>query len=289
MNILEFSEHFYEKIIAEGGDHSTAKSYCVHMKMLMQFYDNKLSSPLHATKKDLEIFIINLKNNNYSASHINQFIAASKRFYRIFGQPKKCKNLLYHNRERTLPNILTFDECLQMCNADIYIKHKAIINLLYWGAMRRREIVRLKINHISKDRRITIVGSKFNKSRIITIPQHVIELLRIYYIQCNPREFLFNGDRHTNQYSADSIRNIVRDVAKLCKIEKRATPQILRSSRATHLLDNGASDMYVSEFLGHAFIQTTRDYYCRLTTKGMQNNFDRVDHILINRLKNKNE
>lgn len=27
-------------------------------------------------------------------------------------------------------------------------------------------------------------------------------------------------------------------------------------------------------------IQTTRDYYCRLTVKGMQDNFDRVDEKL---------
>lgn len=40
--------------------------------------------------------------------------------------------------------------------------------------------------------------------------------------------------------------------------------------------------MYVSEFLGHADIQTTRDYYCRLTIQGMQNNFDKVDALLLN-------
>jgi site-specific recombinase XerD len=74
--------------------------------------------------------------------------------------------------------------------------------------------------------------------------------------------------------------NFNKKLKKRWKIEKRVSPHIMRASRATHLLDNGASDMYVSEFLGHSKLQTTKDYYCKLTIKGMQDNFDKVDDIL---------
>jgi integrase len=167
-----------------------------------------------------------------------------------------------------------------MCNAPIYLKHKAIINLLYYGALRRGELLKLKIEHLSHDRKITIVGSKYGKSRVIPIPADLRELLIQYLTEFNPDEYLFNGDKGTGMYSAKSVENIIKNTAKLCGIEKRVYPHIMRSSRATHLLDNGASDMYVSEFLGHADIQTTRDYYCKLTIKGMQDNFDRVDDKL---------
>lgn len=277
MNILEFDNEFKRKIIAEGGDYSTAKTYGNCMALFMKHYEKKYNSPLHCTFRDMEDYIMVLREKKYSSSYINQFIASAKRFYGINGQPKKCDNLVYHERNQKTPNILTYEECMLMCNSKIYIKHKAIINLLYYGGLRRSELINLKIEHLSKDRKITIIDSKYGKSRVITIPQETLELLRAYYKECNPVEYLFNGDKNHKQYSTKSVENIIKNTAKLCGINKKVHPHIMRSSRATHLLDNGASDMYVSKFLGHAKIQTTMDYYCSLTIKGMQDNFDEVD------------
>lgn len=280
MNIEEYDREFRRKIIVEGGDSSTAKTYGNCMCMFMKWIESKHDSPLKVSLRDMEDYITYLLGKEYSASYINQFIASAKRFYLINAQPKKCDNLVYHNRPETVPNILTYGECMTMCNANIYIKHKAIINLLYCGALRRSELLNLRIGDISKDRRIVISKTKFRKSRVITIPQETLELLRKYFIECKPKEYLFNGEKNRLQYSAKSVENIIKNTAKLCKINKKVYPHIMRSSRATHLLDNGASDMYVSEFLGHENLQTTKDYYCKLTIKGMQDNFDKVDNIL---------
>lgn len=280
MKILEFIEQFKRKIIVQGGDYKTAKTYSNCMGVFLNHYKDKYNTPLHITFNDMEDYILVLLKENYSPSYINSFISSAKRFYKINGQPQKCSKLEYHNNETKTPNILTPKECKDMCNAPIYLKHQAIINLLYYGALRRSELLNLKTEHLSKDRRITIIKSKYGKSRVITIPQQTLDLLRKYYIEFKPKEYLFNSDKGTGQYSAKSVENIVKNTAKLCKIEKRVHPHIMRSSFATHLLDNGASDMYVSEFLGHSQIQTTRDYYCKLTLNGMQNNFDKVYEIL---------
>lgn len=280
MDILHHTSELKRKIIAQGGDFKTAKTYCNWMALLMAFYESKYDSPFHITFTDMENYIISLREQDYSPSSINSFIASAKRFYKTFGQPKKCNGLVYHDDPIKTPNILTYEECMAICNAPIYIKHQAIINLLYYGALRRSELLNLKIEHLSHDRRITIVGSKYGKSRVITIPEQTKELLIQYLADFVPQIYVFNGEGSRKQYSAKSVENIIKDNAKKCGIDKRVYPHILRSSRATHLLDNGASDMYVSEFLGHADIQTTRDYYCRLTVKGMQDNFDRVDEKL---------
>lgn len=279
MDILHHTSELKRKIIAQGGDFKTAKTYCNWMALLMAFYKSKYNSPLHITFTDMENYIISLREQDYSPSSINSFIASAKRFYKTFGQPKKCNGLIYHDDPIKTPNILSYEECMAMCNAPIYLKHQAIINLLYYGALRRSELLNLKIEHLSHDRRITIVGSKYGKSRVITVPEQTKELLIQYLADFVPQIYVFNGEGKL-QYSAKSVENIIKNTAKLCGIDKRVYPHIMRSSRATHLLDNGASDMYVSEFLGHADIQTTRDYYCRLTVKGMQDNFDRVDEKL---------
>lgn len=282
MDILHHTSELKRKIIAGGGDFKTAKTYCNWMALLMVFYKEKYDTPLHITFTDMENYIVNLREQDYSASSINSFIASAKRFYKTFGQPKKCSGLVYHDDPIKTPNVLTYQECMAMCNAQVYLKHKAIINLLYYGALRRSELLNLKIEHLSHDRRITIISGKFRKSRVITVPEHTKELLIQYLADFVPRKFVFNGEGNRLQYSAKSVENVIKNTAILCGIEKRVYPHILRSSRATHLLDNGASDMYVSEFLGHSDIQTTRDYYCKLTIQGMQNNFDRVDTLLLN-------
>lgn len=277
MNISEFDKEFRRILLVQGSDSSTVKTYGNCMLVFMGFYDKKHDSPIKIPSKDIENYIIHLLDDGYSASYINQFITSAKHFYKINKQPQKCDKLVYHERQMKSPNILTFDECMKMCNSNIYIKHKAIINLLYYGALRRRELLNLKIEHISKDRKITINDSKYGKSRVITIPEKTIFMLREYFVKCKPKVYLFNGEGEKLMYSAKSVENIIKNTAKLCKISKHVHPHIMRSSRATHMLDNGASDMYVSQFLGHEKLQTTKDYYCKLTIKGMQDNFDKVD------------
>ncbi len=166
-----------------------------------------------------------------------------------------------------------------MCDAQIYLKHRVVINLLYYGALRRGELLRLKLTDFSENRTVNIIASKFKKSRVITIPQHTYDLVNEYITKFKPNEYLLNSDKGTGQYSEKSVENIIKNTSKTVGIEKKTHPHIMRSSRATHLLDSGASDSYVSEFLGHSDIQTTRDYYFALTKKGMQNNFDKADEV----------
>lgn len=278
----EFLEKFSRKIIASGGDVSTAKTYSNNIGVFIGWGNFDHTSVLLCDQRKIEDYIIHLTEQKYSPPYINSFIASIKRLYRINGKYRECKKLEYHINEPKTPNVLTHEECMKMCNAPVYLKHRVIINLLYYGALRIGELLRLKTEHLCDDRKITIIDSKYGKSRVIVIPQHTLDLINKYIAEFKPNEYLFNGEKGFGPYSKKSVENIVKNTAKLCGIEKRTYPHLLRASWATVMLDNGASDMYVSEMLGHALIQTTRDYYCRLTKKGMQGNFDRVYDLLNN-------
>ena len=276
MKILEWVTEFKRKIVASGNDFKTAKTYGNHISLFLDYFKDKYDSPLHITFRDMEDYIIYLVEEDYSPSYINSFIASAKRFYGINEQPQKCSKLEYRDNPIQSPNVLTYDECIAMCTADIYIKHQAIINLLFYGGFRRQELINLKIEHISKDGRVTIVHGKFGKSRIVPLTKDVMELLRRYYKQCNPKDYLFNGDKGRPKYSAGSIKNIIKNTARLCGIHKRTYPHLMRSSMATILLDNGASLDYVSTWLGHEKIETTYKYYHKLTVQSMQNMFEDI-------------
>jgi integrase/recombinase XerD len=275
----EFLEKFSRKIISSGGDYSTAKTYCNNIGVFMGWGHFDGVSVLLQDQKAFEDYIIHMREQRYENSSINSFIASIKRLYRINGKWMKVKNINYLDVEPKTPNVLTHEEAMRMCNAKIYLKHRVIINLLYYGALRRSELLRMKVQHLSENRRITIVESKYNKSRVIVIPEHIVQLLQEYLIEFKPKEYLIEGEKG-GMYSAKSLENVVKNTAVLVGIQKKVNPHLLRSSWATNMLDLGASEMYISEMLGHANVQTTKDYYCRLTKKGMQDNFDRIYGLL---------
>ena len=276
MKILEQVAEFKRKIVASGNDFNTAKTYGNHISLFLAYFENKYDSPLHITFRDMEDYVIYLVEEDYSPSYINSFIASSKRFYHINGQPQKCLKLEYRDNPIQSPNVLTYDECIKMCEAKINIKHQIVINMLFYGGFRRQELINLMLQDISQDGRITILGGKFGKSRIVTIPPSVIELLKQYLLEWTPNIYLLNGEKDKLKYSAGSIRNIISHTAIKCGIHKRTYPHLMRSSMATILLDEGATLDYVSEWLGHEHNETTSRYYHKLTVKARQSQFENI-------------
>jgi len=107
--------------------------------------------------------------------------------------------------------------------------------------------------------RIHIVGAKSNKDRYTLLSQALLSDLRKYYMQYQPREYLFEG-QYGNKYSNTSVRKIVKRSAKWAGIREKVSPHTLRHSFATHLLENGTDLRYIQNLLGHNISRTTEIY-----------------------------
>lgn len=125
---------------------------------------------------------------------------------------------------------------------------------------------------------IRICQGKGKKDRISLLSPNILILLKEYYKEYRPKEWLFEG-QSGGQYSAGSVQSVFRKAKQLAGIKKHATVHTLRHSFATHLLESGTDLRYIQELLGHESSRTT-ERYTHVTSKGFKNiksPFDNLD------------
>ena len=84
-------------------------------------------------------------------------------------------------------------------------------------------------------------------------------MLREYYKQNKPKEYLFEG-MEGGQYSVRSAQEVFRQAKEKAGINKKVGIHSLRHSYATHLLEAGTDVRIIQELLGHNQLKTTMIY-----------------------------
>ena len=168
-----------------------------------------------------------------------------------------------------LPTVLSEQE-IQLIFSNIKnLKHKAILSLIYSSGIRIGEALNLTINDLDSDRMlISIRRGKGEKDRMVPMASNVLKLLRVYYKEYKPVNYLFNGNDN-GSYSATSVRNVLKRAVYKSNIKKNVTPHTLRHSYATHLLEKGTDLRYIQVILGHSSVKTT-EIYTHVSTKNLQ-------------------
>jgi site-specific recombinase XerD len=147
-------------------------------------------------------------------------------------------------------------------------RDRAILDLLFFAAMRRAEVASLRIGDITKDGEYDVIKfiGKRNKFRSIPLKPAILTDLK-EYIQATGRTMddksapLFISLSNTAKHNIDSanyhidsqsIWNIVKKYRKLAKITKNITPHSFRHTAVTVALDNGCSYRDVMNLTGHS-------------------------------------
>jgi len=143
-------------------------------------------------------------------------------------------------REKTLPVVLNETEIVNTIKQVKNIKHKAIILLPYSSGLRLSELLNLKIKDIdSKRMQVFVWQSKGRKDRFTLLSKKVLPVLRQYFKEYNPKEWLFEGAKG-GQYSPSSVQTIVTDAYEKAGIKKKDSTHTLRHCFGTHLLNPSA-------------------------------------------------
>ena len=202
-----------------------------------------------------------VKTKKYSASSQKQLIGAISLFYKEFFKRSIDFSIIYPSRRsQHLPSILSIEEVKAILKVIKNKKHQAIICTIYGLGLRVSEVISLKIKDIDSNRMLVhIKNAKGNKDRIVPLPKKLLVILREYFKEYQPKEYLFEGQKGS-LYSTSSIRKVFLKAKNNVNIIKPATVHTLRHSYATHLLEKGTDIRLIQQLLGHKNIKTTLIY-----------------------------
>ena len=258
----------------------TIKTYLCMFEEFINYYNTHDITQID-DKLIIEFLQYLVIDRKVSLSYQNQSINAIKFYYeRVLGGKRKFYFLECPRKEQKLPNVLNETEITNTIKLVKNIKHKAIIMTTYSGGLRISEVINLKIKDIDTHRmQIFVRQAKGHKDRYTLLSKKVVPVLREYFKEYKPKEWLFEGV-DGQQYSESSIYTIVKEAFQRAGIKKKASPHTLRHCFGTHLLENGTDLRYIQALMGHASSKTT-EIYTHITTKGFDQIVNPMDKLEI--------
>jgi integrase/recombinase XerD len=171
-----------------------------------------------------------------------------------------------------LPDVLSFSE-IEKIIAGIDVstaegcRNKAIIETLYSCGLRVSELVNLKLSCLYFQVGYVRIIGKGDKERLVPIGRPAIKFIELYIenirvhlpVKAGNEDIVFLN-RRGRKLSRVMIFIIIKDLAKIARINKKISPHTFRHSFATHLVEGGADLRAVQQMLGHESITTTEIY-----------------------------
>ena len=149
-------------------------------------------------------------------------------------------------RERRVlePAISTHDheEVARLIASAQNLMHRTMLMMLYATGLRRAELCHLKVSDIDSERMVIHVRQgKGGRDRDVLLTPKLLETLREYWRWMKPKTYLFPGT--VNNWRADVpitekiVWKAVAEAAKHAGVSKHVSPDTLRHSFATHMLE----------------------------------------------------
>lgn len=257
MNIGRYLQMYSEDLRMKNYSQNTIDNYCSQVKCFLEYFQSSATKPSEISERRIKEWLMQANTIN-SRKHR---LSAVKLFYSLTGrQPLKFKYIEYPRSDKKLPIVLSQEEIQKMFNVCTNLKHKVILSLLYSAGLRVSELINLKWQHIDRSRMvINIIQAKGKKDRQVMLAPQLIPLLEQYYRKFEPKEYVLNG-QFDPQYSATSVCQVVKGLAKDAGINKNVWTHLIRHCSFTHMVENGTDINLIQRIAGHSSVKTTYIY-----------------------------
>ncbi len=288
-------------------------AYTTDILQFAEFLETRKRLLLTARRNDVREFLQQLFSNQVDGRSVGRKLSALRHLYRYLLLDKRIGhdptlNIESPRQWKVLPKSLARDEvestlaspAAQLANgqrnskdaAALATRDRAMLELLYAGALRVSEMVNATLEDLKLDAGYMLVRGKGDKERIVPLGKPAQDALSEYLAQGravlserrgskNPHPLAKNtrSVRHPAEPTTDGIRSnspflfIARGGRRLTRQRvwqmvgaasaesgRHASPHMLRHSCATHMVENGADLRTVQTILGHSDISTTQVY-----------------------------
>jgi integrase/recombinase XerD len=268
----------------------TVSAYATDISQFSEFLEKRKRLLSAARRNDVRDFLQQLFANQVDGRSVGRKLSALRQLYRYL----LLDQLIAHDptlnidspkQWKVLPKSLARDEMEATLAGPralrntkeataIAVRNRAMLEVLYAGALRVSELVNVKLEDLKLDLGYVLVRGKGDKERVVPLGRSAQDVLSQYMKE--PRTVLAAGKSSPLLFMARGSRRLTRQRvwqmvrAASAASGRQASPHMLRHSCATHMVENGADLRTVQTILGHADISTTQVY----------------THLALDRLKN---
>jgi len=222
---------------------NTQKSY---LQQVSSFARHFRRSPELLGPEEIRTWLIHLREERKLApASLGPTIGALRFLYRVtlkrdwsdeeFPLPKKPVKL---------PVILSQEEITTFFESIASLKQRTILMTAYAAGLRVSEVVHLKVTDIDSQRMmIRIRQGKNRKDRYVMLSPRLLEILRAYWHDAHPRDWLFPGDIPGRPITRDAVGRACELARQRSGIQKPITPHSLRHYVPFRIMSGGAIEL----------------------------------------------
>ena len=256
----ELREQMTRDLRLKGITPGTQRKYLREVTNLSNYFGK---SPEELGEEEVKEYLSHLlEDGKLSRGTYRNYVAGIKFLYTTtLNREEVVEKIRYPKAAKKLPVVLDLAEVKALLSVTENLKHQALLTITYSAGLRISEAASLRVTDIdSKRMMVRVQQGKGGKDRYSILSQTALELLRRYWRQYRPKQWLFEGQDKETHISVSAIRQIFLAAKKRAGITKPASPHTLRHSFATHLIEAGTSLHHVQLLLGHRSPTTTTVY-----------------------------
>jgi|GEM_PF-5788072 site-specific recombinase XerD len=290
-----------DKLRSQGKAKNTIIKHAYYLRMFFKILGDK--DFYQTTREDIEKVLVSF-DSSYTTRFIDtkkkgelkKFSPESKRTFRVVikyiykqligddeDYPKQVKKIKTTGKktDKKLPkNLITQEEFIQLINACMNLRDKAVIALLYDAGPRIGELVNLKkgdVDFSSQLTHITLDG----KTGMRTIPISLCVPYLSQYINTikdvKPDEPLFYDTGSWSDLrkpvSRATISMMLKKITKRAKLEKRIYPHLFRHTSATNFTKRKHPEAELRYYYGWSHGSKTPSTYVTLSGRDMDDSY----------------